>query len=424
MLLLLAVALFGSACDASKPIGSPSPSAGPSASAGPSLPTASPSPTPFVDPAIVYSTIEDQVLALRGLAAKSPVAPIVLDEAGLRKLVGELFRKDNPEALIEANERMLKAFGLLPPDESLADLYLELFGSQVAGMYNPEDKKLYVVSKSGGLGVTEKSTFAHEFTHALQDQNFDLGSLKLDEVGQSDRSYARLALVEGDATLVMSYWQLQSLTQDELGSMLGGALDDPSTKVLLEMPPILRESLLFPYLSGLTFVQGLQASGGWEAVDAAYAQPPASTEQILHPEKYATGEKPIAVRLPGDLATRLGAGWKVALEDGFGEFQLGIWLRGNTTIGIGGANQAAAGWGGDRAVLLNGPDGTWGVVLRTAWDTDADAAEFEAAAGSLVDGLASPGALLPGTGGTERWVLIASDEPTLNRLSGVLGLAG
>ena len=91
------------------------------------------------------------------------------------------------------------------------------------------------------------------------------------------------------------------------------------------MPAILRESLLFPYVQGMTFVQS-QAAGGWQAVNDAYADLPASTEQILHPEAYAAGELPIDVELPDDLGARMGDGWSVGLEDTFGEFQLKIWL--------------------------------------------------------------------------------------------------
>ena len=423
---LVALAVLAAACGSTGPTGSTGStgSTGPSGSTAPASPTVSAPPTPAVDPATVYATIEDQVIGIRGLQPTTKVDPKILDDAGIKKLVADSFSKDNPPETIAANERILKAFGLLPADASLADLYVNLLGSQVAGLYNPDDKTLYVVSRSGSLGPAEKTTFAHEFTHALQDQNFDIHSLQLDEIGQGDRSFSRLALVEGDATLLMSLWQIQNLTQAELGQLLAQAGSDPSTKVLLDMPPILRESLLFPYTGGLAFVQGLQASGGWRAVNDAFAKPPASTEQILHPEKYASGEAPVAVSLPKDLVTGLGAGWKVALEDTFGEFQLGIWLRGNTAIGAGGANDAAAGWGGDRIALVDGPNQTWSVILRTAWDTAADAAVFETAAKPLVDGLAAPAALLPGSGGSERWIVIGSDDATLNRVAGLLGLAG
>jgi hypothetical protein len=405
--------------------GSNGPSAAPSTTPAPTAPpTASAAPTPVVDPATVYAAIENQVIQIRGLKPKTNVVPQLLDDAGIKKYIADSFAHDNPPDVLDANERTLKAFGLLPPAASLSDLYVKLLGSQVAGLYSPTDKKLYVVSRSGGLGAAQRTTFAHEFTHALQDQNFDLGSLKLDEIGHGDQSLGRLSLVEGDAVLSQSIWQLQNLTQADLGQLLAEAASDPGTKILLDAPPILRESLLFPYTSGLSFVQGLQASGGWDAVNAAFRKPPASTEQILHPEKYASGEAPIEVVLPKDLVTRLGTGWKVTSQDTNGEFQFAVWLRTNGAIDAATAQAAAAGWGGDRMALVDGPSGSWAVILRTVWDTAADAAEFESAATALVDKLASPASLLPGAGGTERWVVIGSDDATLNRVAGVLGLAG
>jgi hypothetical protein len=424
---LVGLLLLVAACAPANPPSSPVPSAPATPSPGPTMAPstgAGPSAAASQDAAAVYQTIEDQVVAIRQLQPKAPVNPTLLDDAGIKKYVADSFAKDNPQALIDANQRIYEAFGLLPEGASLKDLYVELLGSQVAGLYSPDDKKLYVVSKTGSLGAIEKSTFSHEYTHALQDQNFDLGSLQLDEVGQGDRSLARLSLVEGDATLSMSLWQLQHLTSAELGQLMSAAADDPSTKQLLEMPPILRESLLFPYFQGLAFVQGLQAQGGWGAVDDAFARPPASTEQILHPEKYAADEAPVAVSLPGDLAGRLGTGWKVALQDTFGEFQLALWLRQDHALSTADANAAAAGWGGDRVAEITGPNGAWAVVYRVAFDTTADATAFEKAAGSYVDGLASPASLLPGAGGKERWILIASDATSLRRVAGALGLAG
>jgi len=381
----------------------------------------SPSAEPSQDAAQIYRTIEDQVVALRELKPKAPVNPTILDDAGIKKFIADSFSKDNPDAIVAANERIYKAFGLLPADASLKTLYIDLLGSQVAGLYSPDDKKLYVVSKSGRIGALEKSTFSHEFTHALQDQNFDLGSLKLDEIGQGDRSLARLSLVEGDATLSMSSWQLTYLTPAEIGELLQAASSDESTKQLLAMPPILRESLLFPYVQGLAFVQGLQIDGGWGAVDDAFKDPPASTEQILHPEKYAAHQVPVAVNLPTDLLKRLGAGWTIALQDTFGEFQLAVWLRQNHGLSTAQANAAAAGWGGDRIAVVDGPNGTWGVIYRVIWDTPADATEFDSAAGDYVDSLATPAGLIPGDG-KERWILFGSDEHTLHDIAAVLGL--
>ena len=118
----------------------------PSPSPTPAAPTASPTEAPSGPPASVdlpalYATIEEQVLAIRGLDPKTPVDPTVLDDAGIKALILETFREDNPTDYTEANERLLKALGLLEPDASLEDLYIELLGSQVAGLYSPDDEE-------------------------------------------------------------------------------------------------------------------------------------------------------------------------------------------------------------------------------------------------------------------------------------------
>ena len=150
---------------------------------------------------------------------------------------------------------------------------------------------------------------------------------------------------------------------------MSAASDPEVAAVLARTPAILRVPLEFPYSTGLGFVQGLSATGDWAAVDAAYERMPDSTEQILHPEKYASAEAPVKVALPADLATRLGAGWTVPLQDTFGELQLGIWLH-EGGVETTAANAAAAGWGGDRLAVLDGPGDAWAVVMDTAWDTD------------------------------------------------------
>jgi hypothetical protein len=388
-------------------------------------PTASPTTPP--DPATVYAEIEEQVRAIRPLSEKTPVTPKVLDGPALTAYVKEQFHRDNPEEVVNANERMLKVLGLLPADASLEDLYISLLSGVVAGFYNPKDKTLYVVSRSGGLGPSEKTTFAHEYTHALQDQNFGIAGLHLDAPGQGDQGMARLALVEGDATLVMTLWQIDHLTQAELLRVLGESLDPAVTGPLEKMPPILRESLLFSYTGGMTFTQELQSSGGWAAVDAAFAKPPASTEQILHPEKYERFEAPTIVDLPDDLAARMGAGWSVGLEDTLGEFQLKVWLA-NAADGAAtnqaDATTAAAGWGGDRVAVLDGPGGATAVVIDSEWDGPADAAEFATQVELVVSSLAGAGEVVAPAGGTSVRVILAPTEEVVTRLSIVLGLSG
>ena len=94
----------------------------------------------------------------------------------------------------------------MPQDQSLQDLYLELLGSQVAGFYDPDEKQLFVVSRSGTINGADKITFAHEYDHALQDANFDVFGQQKELLDQSDRALARAAVYEGDATLPMVLW--------------------------------------------------------------------------------------------------------------------------------------------------------------------------------------------------------------------------
>jgi hypothetical protein len=429
---LLVVALLVAACGGPTPTATPSaspagPTAGPVSS---STPTAGGSATPAASDAnaanaALYAAIEAQVVQLRGLQPTAPVTRDVLDEAGLRAYLEKSFAEDNPASLVASTETLYKALLLMPSDASLENLYIELLTSQVAGLYDDKTKQMYVVSKSGAIGPAEEVTYAHEYTHALQDQHFGLRSVVGDAKDQGDRTLARTTLVEGDATLLMSLWAQANLTPAELGQV-ATASDPASEAVLAKMPAILRETLLFPYTSGITLALGDFQRGGFGSIDDRFSNPPDSTEQILHADKLAAAEQPVAVRFPGDLAGRLGTGWAVSMQDTLGEFQLGILLRdaGGVTASV--ASAAAAGWGGDRVALVEGPAGAAGVVLDTAWDTNTDATEFSAALVGLVGKLEAAGrsavVLNPAP---DRVVLItAGSDATTSLLANVLGLAG
>ncbi len=413
---------FVAACGPSAPTASPSPATTPSPASTPET-TSDPSPAGSQaagDNEATYAAIEEQVLAIRGLAAKQDVDPQIVDDEQIKAMTSASFREDNPPEYIAANEIILKAFGLLEPEDSLEDLYISLLGSQVAGLYRPDDKELYVVSSSGAIGPTEKTTYAHEYNHALQDQNFDLQSLDFDEIGEGDRSIARLALVEGDATLLMSFWQVNHLTQAEIVQLLGESLDPEATRILQEMPPVLRDGLFFPYTQGLTFVQRIQSTGGWAAVDAAFDNLPASTEHIIHPEKYEAGEQPVDVALPSDLASRMGSGWSVSLEDTLGELQIDLWLKNAFGAGVPGATEAAAGWGGDRIAVLEGGDGHWAIALKTNWDSSTDLEQFREAAETVVSSGRDPGEVIVDDDAV--WVIVADDDTRLQNAVQAVGL--
>jgi hypothetical protein len=431
-----------SAAPTAAPTSSPSPTTAPSPSPTPATPapsaatacdpndTSTPAPaSPDTnDPnAALYTAIEQQVSQLRGLQATTPVERAVFDTAGLCAYIRSSFARDNPETLVDATEQLYKSLLLMPQDASLRDLYIELLTSQVAGLYDDETKRMYVVSQTGEIGPTEEITYAHEYTHALQDQAFGLRKVVGDATDQSDRTLARTTLVEGDATLLMTLWAQQNLTPAQLGEVAAGAGDPASQAVLDRMPAILREPLLFPYTSGLALTyRAFLGSGGFGGVDALFGHPPDSTEQVLHTDKLDAREEPIPVTFPSDLAHQLGDGWSVALQDTMGEYLLEILLRDAGGVDSSTSTEAAAGWGGDRIALVEGPDGATGVVLDTVWDSTKDAAEFAAALDGLVGRLRDAGrsaSVLTPSG--KRVVLVtAESDATMARLANVLGLAG
>lgn len=422
---MLAVALIAAGCGSSVPSPTPSPTASPAPTpTATPTPTEAPSPSPAssADVDAVYDAIEEQVIALRGLDPVRDVARKVIDESELRTMITEQFDEETPPEYVAANERLYKALELIPADSNLRGLTLDLLSGGVAGFYRSDQDTLYIVSRTGLPGVNERITFAHEYDHALQDQNTPVFDDQDGILDQTDRILARQAVYEGDATLLMTLWAADNFDLADLAELLTIGNDPEATALLERMPTILRETLLFPYTTGLTFVQAVQTQGGWGAVDDLYDRMPTSTEQILHPESYAAREAPVEVDLPDDLATQLGDGWSVPLEDTLGELQLGIWLR-EGGVDPDDAATAAAGWGGDRLAVVEGPNDAWGVVLETTWDSPADATEFLDAVQSVVDGLANP-ARVSAPAGSGVTILIASDAETLLALDVIFGATG
>jgi len=260
---------------------------------------------------------------------------------------------------------------------------------------------------------------AHEITHALQDQHFDLQKVSPDALDQTDATLGAHALIEGDASLSGTLWATRYLSAQELAVVVAAGVDPSQQAVLAKLPPIVKEPLLFLYTQGLQLALGLYQSGGWSAVDTALQSPPASTEQVLHPEKYAAHEMPVPVSLPADLAAKVGSGWKLALQDTFGELELRIWLESSASSSAL-AGPAAAGWGGDRVGYLTGPGGQDAAIIWTTWDTPADAAQFLDAAGRLVADGTSPGTVIRASD-KEVVVIVASQSLLVDQVAKAAG---
>ncbi|MGI8794544.1 MAG: hypothetical protein ACR2H3_15455, partial [Acidimicrobiales bacterium] len=253
--------------------------------------------------------IEQQVIAIRGLpsAEIGPAELITRDELGVE--LQELFDEEYPLDERERDNFVLRALGLLDPDEDVAELQLQLLGDQVLGFYDDTDQRMVVVTDAG-LDAAAKLTYAHEYTHALQDAAFGLDSLETDAVGEDDRSLARVTLIEGDATVTMLAWALKHLTPEELMTIGTGTILPDTTGI----PSWMINQLQFPYTTGQIWIgamSGEPLDPDFSEVDAAYADPPDSTEQVMDPtlEAWNNREQPVAVEL-SDVASELGDGWE------------------------------------------------------------------------------------------------------------------
>ncbi len=322
------------------------------------------------------ATIEAEAATLRGLQPKRNVPEHFVSSAQIAANLTKEINDDYSPA--EGRRDALELWLLrLIPDRTV-DLYqiqIDLLGEQVLGYYDPKTKELFIRSDQQPLGAEAQDTLAHEFVHSLQDEYYDLQKLRPDNSHNNDRDTAVTSLIEGDATVAQVQFAQRYMSPADMATLMQGSANS-STAVLDKAPAYIRDSLIFPYNKGAEFVYTLQQHGGFAAVNKALADPPVSTEQILHPDKYLASRRdlPLAVSLP-PLTSTLGSGWTIRNEDTLGEFDLAALLRYN---GVTEADAAAAGWGGARFALYQ-DDSAALVILGTRWDTAKDATEFETA---------------------------------------------
>ncbi|MBN1177877.1 MAG: hypothetical protein JXD18_01610 [Anaerolineae bacterium] len=325
----------------------------------------------------LMDTIEGQVAAMRGLRPAYPVTRTLISQDTLREQTEQDFETDFTPDDARDYALALAAFDMVDPDLDMYGVLLRLYTEQIAGYYDIETEQVYVVADVGPMGQTERLTYAHEFVHVLQDQTFDLEGMGFsddaEDVYDSEYLYAVRCLVEGDASLLENQFLATHFDADDVLALAEESLEIDMS-VLDAVPDVLAESLFFPYRDGLAFVETLYESGGWAAVDAAYATPPLSTEHILHPERYVAYDEPQLVAIP-PLTDTLGAGWRQVDEDVLGEYFTRYYL--DQQIPADEAEAAAAGWGGDRyAVHYHAARDALALVFRSVWDTPGDAEEF------------------------------------------------
>jgi hypothetical protein len=286
--------------------------------------------------------------------------------------------------VVQRQQFLMAALGLSPdPGQAFPPSVQTRVGHLIA-FYDPDQEQIFVSTLGRDANPADLSLI-HQYAHALVDQHFDLVDLAA-RAPNADAARARDALMEGDATAVLALHQYGGVEQaDPSGGASGQSLDALAAHLAeVELTDYegyltslaMEEIFLFPYREGTRFVAALLQTGWWPAVNAAYLDPPISTEQILHPEKYLNipRDEPRPVFLP-DLREDLEESWQLVAQSGVGELLLRAHLDQylpDTTEAI----NAAAGWDGDLAAVWKDLDGREVWVMRTLWDDHDQAIEF------------------------------------------------
>ncbi len=331
--------------------------------------------------------IQANVAKLRELAYLRDTSISVETPAEVRAKLEQDVAEHVSDEIFEAVGRTWAAFGLVPSDYDVRESQLRLLQENIGGYYDPETRRLVLVQQSDvAAGIAAQMmadvVIAHELVHSLQDQHFDLHALTDRDLNNSDVEFAIRSMIEGDATLAMLGQMPLAVPLAEIDLQLmkkmmvaaGGA-----EGAIGNHPLVLTAPLTAPYMEGMVWSHRLLKQGGWETINQSFANPPLSSEHILHPERYGD-----PAHLPLDLSNEA-KGWipsfQLAFQDSLGEFGLALYLS-ELAPDIDAAS-AANGWSGDRIWTFIRDDQT-AIVAMSVWDTEPEAVEYAAATQALL----------------------------------------
>lgn len=338
--------------------------------------------------------ISEQVAEIRGDAFLRPVSVSVADTAGFIEYATERMERTTTEDQVWADEIVMKTLGIFDAKQDYMQTQMKLLESQVGGFYDPQTDSFCLMSQFDG-GIA-KIILAHELTHALDDQHFDIDGMLDSLEGNADAQLAYHAVVEGSGTVTMGDWMVAHMGEEvTLEDVTANA--DLGAESLAEAPAAIWRPLMMVYMRGASFLKRSDNVGTGQSplqkvpkedLVRAFTNPPRSTEQILHPEKYWDEElldEPKLVEI--DTTAVEADGWQLVSNQNLGEAMLALATapdeeRGGLDatsmvklFGVRYTNRAAKGWGGDRYVLLKKEDLIY-FRLETVWDTEKDADQF------------------------------------------------
>jgi len=333
-------------------------------------------------------TVFRQMSELTGLPIKEPLKKEIISKAEISKYMSDTLHSDVTPQEMHIQEATLEAFGLVPPGFNLEKFLIGFYTEQAAGFYDPHRKTMFIADWVEP--DMQRLVLAHELTHALQDQNFDLEKFLKAVRPDDDASGARQAVVEGHATAAM--------IQEIVAPM---KLEDMPTLVPL-MAPIIQQQFaefpafthapfffrfqaLFPYIEGMGFMQQGLKAGGWKRLSSLFDAPPNTTKEIFDPEVYFEKQSlpKLSLAHPASLAELRGLNFLA--ENTMGE--LGYYALLGQLISEDEAKSVATHWLADRYLLyersaterstgLTGGDRQYILVSQTRWSSAESALAF------------------------------------------------
>ena len=362
------------------------------------------SPPEGTPPAV--AEVEREVVKVRELRYTSTVPVQALTPAQMATEVGKAFDQTVPTKLYARRSRAWATIGVIPAGDSIRGDLHQFQTSQVVGFYVPETGRLVYIGQDP-LSSLSHVILAHELTHAIDDQHFNLDRLdRLLTTCADEREAAAVGAVEGSAQFFSFEVARDFLTPQQLAEVGTESAATPTPDV----PPFIAQTQEWPYEAGLSFISAVDASGGIAAVNRALQDLPVSTEQIMHPERYPN-DVPTPLDI-GDLSSRLGNGWTTIDVSDVGEEFLNIML--GLRLDRSRADDAAAGW--DGGLYRAWADGSHvAVEMSTTWDTEQDAQAFASAMSDWIAAGHQAAQVLPVDGNGVR-VLFGSDTTTLTSL--------
>jgi hypothetical protein len=331
-----------------------------------------------------FAQAADEVLGqmseILSLPVKEPLKKSLRSKQEIRDYLIREEKEDKDEAQRYADDKALEAFGLIPKGFPLDSFMLDVLTDQVAGLYDPKAEEFYIADWIPA--DEQRPVMAHELTHALEDQSFHIDPWIKAARPNDDAELARDSVSEGSAVAAMVDYSLRDEKMsvrdvpDVTVLIRSGAMAEMDKDPKLSHAPIyIRDELLFPYLAGTSFSQQfLKAHTGWGDIKLVFENPPVSTQQILHPDLYLKGVKPVPVSLP-DWKAVAPSDWKLLEENVMGEFGLEEVLK--QFLGQQRADMLSPAWAGDRyAVFEDQKTKNTVLAYRLAFDKEENAARF------------------------------------------------